>query len=166
MALIDKHYILNEEVKGINSFALEHYNEIKKAYPNKPDEWILSVYKQNGKYYKIDKSRAHIKSYELVKLISSDKIRFSFEELQKLPTALYDISNSDIKDISAFDDSNFIEYRCKEDDLIIPSWLFKQEPKLIYYYADCECYVVSYEYYKAYCISYKQRNDKDMHFIW
>ena len=166
LALIDKHYILNEEVEGINKYALEHFIEIKNAYPNKPDEWILKVCKKKGKYYLIDESRAHIKSYDLIKTISNDKVKFSFEELQHLPTALYDISNSEIKDISAFDDSNFIEYHCIEDDYDIPTWLFNQKPENIYYYADCECDVVSYDYHKAYCISYKERNQKDINFIY
>ena len=130
LALIDKHYILNEEVEGINKYALEHFTEIKNAYPNKPDDWILKVCKKKGKYYLIDESRAHIKSYDLVKLISNDKVKFSFEELQKLPTALYDISNSEIKDISAFDDSNFIEYKLKEQKKN------KNEVEHTYFYAD------------------------------
>ena len=159
LALIENHYILNEDVEGINSFGLEHYNEIKQAYPNKPDEWIFKVYRQNGKYYKTDESRAHIKSYELVKTISNDKIRFSFEELQHLPTALYDISNSEIKDISAFDDSNFIEYKPIDKKK-------KKEVEQTYYYADCECDTVSYDYHKAYCISFKERYEKDIHFIY
>jgi hypothetical protein len=80
--------LINEEVNGITKYALEHYEEIKQAYPNKPDEWILKVNKKSGYKYRIDESRAHIKSYELVKLVSSDKVKFSFEELQHLPTAL------------------------------------------------------------------------------
>ena len=49
LALIDNHYILNEEVEGINKYALEHFTEIKNAYPNKPDDWILKVCKKKGK---------------------------------------------------------------------------------------------------------------------
>ena len=49
LALIAKHYILNEELKGINKFALNHYNEIKQTYPNKNDKWILNVYNKSGK---------------------------------------------------------------------------------------------------------------------
>ena len=160
LALIEKHYILNEEVEGINAYALEHYQEIKNAYPNKPDEWILKVCRKRGNYYETNEKQAHIRSYELLEIVSSDKVKFSFEELQYLPTALYDISNSDIKDISAFDDTNFVEYKPieKKDkkNEIIPT----------YYYADCECDVVSFDYHKAYCISYKERNENDIHFIY
>ena len=70
LALIHDHYILNEDVKGINKYALEHYEEIKKANPNKPDEWIFKVYKMRNNRYETDNSKAHIKSYEFVKMIS------------------------------------------------------------------------------------------------
>ena len=170
LAIIDKHYILNEDVEGINKFALSHYEEIKKACPNKPDEWILKVKRiKNGKY-EIDNAKAHIKSYELVQIISNEKIRFSFEELQHLPTALYDISNSEIKDISVFDDSNFIEYKPKDanarQEQTKEKDIKQKDVEHAYYYADCECDVVSFEFHKAYCISYKERNEKDIHFIY
>ena len=63
LALISKHYILNEEVQGVNKYALEHYNEIKQLNPKKLDEWVLRVNKKSGKYFRIDESKAHIKSY-------------------------------------------------------------------------------------------------------
>jgi hypothetical protein len=86
LALIHDHYILNEDVKGISSYALEHYEDIKQANPNKSDEWILKVVKKAGNNYRIDNKQAHIKSYELIKMISSD-IPFSFEELDHLPSS-------------------------------------------------------------------------------
>ena len=46
LALIHDHYILNEDVQGVNKYALEHYEDIKKANPDKNDEWIFKVYKQ------------------------------------------------------------------------------------------------------------------------
>ena len=49
LTLIAKHYILNEEIKGINKFVLTHYNEIKQTYPDKSDEWVLNVYNKSGK---------------------------------------------------------------------------------------------------------------------
>ena len=49
LTLIAKHYILNEELKGINKFALTHYNEIKQTHPNKSDKWVLNVYNKSGK---------------------------------------------------------------------------------------------------------------------
>ena len=85
---------------------MEHYEEIKKANPNKPDEWIFKVYIQENGKYKIKESRAHIKSYEFVQMISSD-IPFSFEELENIPTSLYDLSKCDIKDISAYTEKKF-----------------------------------------------------------
>ena len=96
LALIDKHYILNERVDCVSSYALLHYKQIKQDCPNKPEEWILKVSRRRGNTYEID-SRSHIKSYELVKIATSNRIAFNYEELEKLPTALYDLANSHIK---------------------------------------------------------------------
>ena len=91
--------------------------------------------------------------------------------MQFLPSALLD-NKTEIKDISLIDDSNFIRYEPKhftEDDLIIPPWFYDEnyEPPIskwlfnekdpTYYYADCESDVVTYEFHKAYCISYRKR---------
>ena len=57
--------------------------------------------------YETDSSKAHMKSYDFIQMISSN-IPFSFEELEHIPTSLYDLSKCDIKDISAFTDKNFI----------------------------------------------------------
>ena len=79
LALIDKHYILNETIDGISSFALLHYNQIKQDCPNKPDEWILKVNARRGNKYETNNRQAHIKSYELVKIATSNRIAFNFE---------------------------------------------------------------------------------------
>ena len=46
LVLIDKHYILNEVVQGVTAYALKNYKQIKQDCPNKPDEWILKVYRR------------------------------------------------------------------------------------------------------------------------
>ena len=60
LALISKHYILNEEVQGVNKYALEHYNEIKQLNPKKLDEWILRVIKKSGNNFRIDNKQVMI----------------------------------------------------------------------------------------------------------
>ena len=54
LALVDKHYILNEKVDGVCSYALQHYKQIKQDCPNKPEEWILKVSRRRGKTYEIN----------------------------------------------------------------------------------------------------------------
>ena len=110
LALIDKHYILNEVVQGVTAYALKNYKQIKQDCPNKPDDWILKVYRRRGNTYEICSRDAHIKSYELVKLATSNRITFNYEELEHLPTSLYNLSNSHIEDISAFTDSNLVQF--------------------------------------------------------
>ena len=103
------------------------YEEIKKVNPDKDDEWIFKVYIREKGKYKIKESRANIKSYELIKMISSD-IPFSLEELEHLPSSLYDFSKTEIKDISAFTDNNFILNQPKDKK--------KNEVEHTYFYAD------------------------------
>ncbi|MBR4316128.1 MAG: hypothetical protein IKP65_04065, partial [Alphaproteobacteria bacterium] len=152
LALIDEHYILNEEVQGINKFYLKNYEEINKACSDKPIEWRMKVSKKKGKYYMIDESKAHMKSYELVEMMTSDKVEWNFEELKVLPSNLWKQSTSEIKDLSQFSDIDFIPYSEEEK---------KEENEHIYYYADTET-DVSGEYHKAFCISYTLRGSNEI----
>lgn len=147
LALIDEHYILNEEVQGINKFYLKNYDEINKACSDKPIEWRMKVSKKRGNRYMIDESKAHMKSYEFVEMMTSDKIEWNFEELKALPSNLWNHSTSEIKDLSKFSDIDFIPFEDKEQ---------KEKEMKEYYYADTEC-DVSGEYHKAFCISYTLR---------
>ena len=61
LALIDKHYILNEVVQDVTAYALKNYKQIKQDCPNKPEEWILKVYRRRGNTYEICSRDAHIK---------------------------------------------------------------------------------------------------------
>jgi RNA-splicing ligase RtcB len=90
-----------------------NYDKLKIMYPNKDDKEILTLSK-NGKRYTPMKGRTYINSYDLINIISSDKVPFSFEELQILPAVLLD-SKATIKDISLFDDNNFKEYKPLEE---------------------------------------------------
>ena len=152
------------------SYALQHYKQIKQDCPNKPEEWILKVYSRRGNTYEINNRQAHIKSYELVKLATSNRIAFNYEELEKLPTSLYDLANSHIDDIAAFDDNNFIPYvkdevKTKTSEKSTKqikkesSSAAKREIVYSYYYADTECDVTG-PVHKAYWISYRKRGCK------
>ena len=119
---------------------------------------MLRVNKKSGKYFRIDAANSHIKSYDLINIISSDRIEFSYDETQFLPSVLMD-SKSEIKDISLFDDSNFVKYEVK------PVKKDSKEIEYTYFYADTETDVVSYKYHKAFCISYQQRGENEIHCI-
>ena len=109
LALIHDHYILNETIEGITPKALKQYIEIKAAYPDKDDEWIFGVNKQQGKQFKHDSSKnCSIKSYEFIQIITSELTPFSLEDLEHLPTSLYDLSKLEIEDLDHFTNKNFI----------------------------------------------------------
>ena len=74
LALIEGHFILNEIVEGISSFALKNYKEINEILEGKDDAYKLKVVKQLNGRYKTDTKQAHIKSYELIRLITQNKV--------------------------------------------------------------------------------------------
>ena len=150
LALIDEHYILNEEVQGINKLYLKNYEEINKECSNKPIEWRMKLYKK----YMINEKQAHMKSYEFVEMMTSDKIEWNFEELKALPSNIWNVSNSEIKDLKAYSDCDFISFNEEEK---------KKEKKIehSFYYADTET-DVSGEYHKAFCISYTLRGSNEI----
>ena len=120
----------------------------------------MKVSRRRGNKYEID-SRSHIKSYELVKLATSNLIAFNFEELEKLPTALYDLANSYIENIDSFDDSNFVPYIQPSEKSTKQINKEKKEIVNTYYYADTECDVIG-SFHKAYWISYRKRGCKEI----
>ena len=100
----------------------------------------------------------------MVKLATSDLVSFNYEELERLPTALYDLANTHIEDISLFDDKNFVPFIKSSEKTNKQIKRDKQEIIYIYYYADCECDVTE-THHKAYWISYKKRGcDEIKHF--
>ena len=74
LALIEGHYILNETVEGISSYSLKNYKEIEEVLKDKNYAYKLTVVKQVNGRFKIDTKQAHIKSYELIRLITRNKI--------------------------------------------------------------------------------------------
>ena len=90
LILYHKHYFLDEEINGISMFAINHYDEIKKAHPDKSDEWIFTCTELNSKTgkFKSRPDRAKISSGDLVRLVTSDNIEFSFEEQYMMSSSL------------------------------------------------------------------------------
>ena len=74
LSLIDEHYILNERVEGIASYALKNYKEIDEVLKEKDDAYKLKIIKQsNGRFY-TDSKQSHIKSYELIRLVIQNNV--------------------------------------------------------------------------------------------
>ena len=105
LALIDGHYILNEDVEGVSTYYIKYYDDIEnKCKDMDPADKFKIVKKSNGKYKK-DKSKYHeIKSYEFVRFMTSDQKPWSFDELNQLKNNTYELND-------LFDDSS------DEDDL-------------------------------------------------
>ena len=107
LALIYKHYILNEDVEGVSTYYLKNYDDIEdKCKDMEPADKFKITKKSNGKY-KQDKSKYYeIKSYEFVKFMTSDNKTWTFDDLCHLKTNLYDLSD-EIYDLSNFTDRDF-----------------------------------------------------------
>ena len=67
LAMIDSHFMLNEVVKGVASYALKNYREINENC-KRDDEFKLAITGQQNHLYKSNSNKSHIKSYELVNL--------------------------------------------------------------------------------------------------
>ena len=148
LALIHKHYILNETVQGINKYYLDNYEDINEHCKDKSDEWKMKLYRK----YKIDERRAHMKSYEFVLKMTDDFEKWSFDELKVLPTSLYDLATSEIKDLTNYCDKDFKPFKVKKE---------KEHKEPVVFYADTEC-DVSGLFHIVYCISYCQRGSNQI----
>lgn len=157
LALINGHYILNEDVKGVSTFYLKNYDNIENTCSNmEPEEKFKIVKKSNGKYKK-DKSMYHeIKSYDFVKFMTSDQQTWTFDDLCHLKNNLYEFNTSEIKDLNNFTDKDFIE--------ISKINYTEQEDKISkIYFADTET-DTSGPYHVAFCIAYAQEDEIDNNF--
>ena len=107
LALIDGHYILNEDVEGVSTYYIKNYDDIEdKCKDKEPEEKFKIAKVSNGKY-KQDKTRYNeIKSYDFVKFMTSDNKTWPFDDLCHLKTNLYDLSD-EIYDLNNFTDRDF-----------------------------------------------------------
>ena len=67
LAMIDSHFIINEVVEGISSYALKNYREIDDNC-KQDDRYKLTITEQQNRRYKSNSKKSHIKSYELINL--------------------------------------------------------------------------------------------------
>ena len=160
LVLLNKHYFLNENVEGINKYYLDHYDEINEACKNKSNEWKMKVYtiknRKGKQVYEINNKQAHMKSYEFVRLMTSDHVNWSFDELCHLKSNLYEFASKDIKDLNNFSDKDFKSFNDNTK---------KKTKKLEHtiYFADTETDITG-DIHKAFCIVYSSNDDNTFKF--
>ena len=155
LALIYKHYILNEDVEGVSTFYLKNYDDIENNCKDmEQDEKFKITKKSNGKYKK-DKSMYHeIKSYDFVKFMTSDNKTWSFDDLCHLRNNLYEFNTDEIKDLNNFTDKDFKAFEHQEP---------KENEISKIYFADTET-DTSGPYHIAFCIAYSEQDELDNNF--
>ena len=155
LALINGHYILNEDVEGVSTFYLKNYDDIEATCQDmEADEKFKIVKKSNGKY-KQDKSKYHeIKSYDFVKFMTSDNKTWSFDDLCHLRNNLYEFNTNEINDLNNFTDKDFKAFELQDD---------KENEISKIYFADTET-DTSGPYHVAFCIAYSEQDETDENF--
>ena len=99
LALIDGHYILNEDVEGVSTYYIKNYDDIEdKCKDMEPADKFKIARISNGKYVHHKTKYNEIKSYDFVKFMTSDNKTWSFNELNQLKINLYDLNNSSDED--------------------------------------------------------------------
>ena len=94
MALIDGHYILNEDVKGVSTFYLKNYDDIEDKCKDKEPADKFKISAKNKNYVQNKARYNEVKSYEFVKFMTSDQKPWSFDELNQLKINTYDLFDS------------------------------------------------------------------------
>ena len=155
LALINKHYILNEDVKGVSTFYLKNYDVIETTCQDmKPEDKFKITKKSNGKYIK-DKSMYHeMKSYDFVKFMTSDNKTWSFDDLCHLKNNLYEFNTNEIYDLNNFTDRDFKEIEPQKNKEVEISKI---------YFADTET-DTSGPYHVAFCIAFSEQDEIDENF--
>ena len=155
LALINGHYILNEDVEGVSTFYLKNYDDIENNCKDmEADEKFKITKISNGKY-KQDKSKYHeIKSYNFVKFMTSDNKTWAFDDLCHLRNNLYEFNTDEIKDLNNFTDKDFKAFEHQEP---------KETEISKIYFADTET-DTSGPYHVAFCIAYSEQDELDNNF--
>ena len=157
LALIDGHYILNEDVEGVSTFYLKNYDDIEnKCKDKEPADKFKIARISNGKYVQHKTKYHEIKSYNFVKFMTSDNKTWAFDDLCHLRNNLYEFNTSEIKDLNNFSDKDFIEIaKINFDD--------KDVEISKVYFADTET-DTSGLYHVAFCIAYVEEDETDENF--
>lgn len=155
LALINGHYILNEDVEGVSTFYLKNYDNIELTCQDMEHDYKFKITKITNGKYKQDKSKYHeIKSYDFVKFMTSDNKTWSFDDLCHLRNNLYEFNTDEIKDLNNFTDKDFKAFEHQEP---------KETEISKIYFADTET-DTSGPYHVAFCIAYSEQDELDNNF--
>ena len=157
LALINKHYVLNENVEGVSTFYINHYDDIENKCKDKQAIERFKISALDNKKYKHNKTKYHeIKSYDLIKFMTSDHITWSFDDLCHLKNNLYEFNTNEIKDLNNF---------CDKDFKVVERSEVKQDKTKItkIYFADTET-DTSGDNHVAFCIAYAEQDVLDNEF--
>ena len=157
LVLINKHYILNENVEGVSTFYINNYDDIENKCKNKPSIERFKISRVKNGMYRQDITKYHeIKSYDLIQFMTSDHNTWSFDDLCHLKNNLYEFNTNEIKDLNNYCDKDFkvVEKQTKQEKE-------KQESKV--YFADTET-DTSGDNHVAFCIAYAEQDILDSNF--
>ena len=155
LALIYKHYILNEDVEGVSTFYIKNYDNIENNCKDMEQDYKFKITKISNGKYKQDKSKYHeIKSYDFVKFMTSDNKTWSFDDLCHLRNNLYEFNTDEIKDLNNFTDKDFKAFEHQEP---------KETEISKIYFADTET-DTSGPHHVAFCIAYSEQDETDENF--
>ena len=157
LALINGHYILNEDVKGVSRFYIKNYDDIEDKCKDMKQEDKFKITKiNNGKYKHVSTRYSEIKSYDFVKFMTSDNQSWAFDDLCHLQNNLYEFNTIEIKDLNNFTDRDFIE-------IAKINYIPKDVEISKIYFADTET-DTSGPYHVAFCIAYAEQDELDNNF--
>ena len=169
LVLINKHYVLNENVEGVSTFYINHYDDIENKCKDKPAIEKFKISALDNKKYKHNKTKYHeIKSYDLIQFMTSDHNTWTFDDLCHLKNNLYEFNTNEIKDLNNFCDKDFklvekSESKQKDDKITKPSKLAKTPKEAKIYFADTET-DTSGDNHVAFCIAYAEQDVLDNEF--
>ena len=120
LALIDGHYILNEDVKGVSTFYLKNYDDIEDKCKDKEPAEKFKISAKNKNYVQNKARYNEVKSYEFVRFMTSDQKPWSIDELNQLKINTYELN--DLFDSSDSSDEDDLKDSCDfsdEDDYYV-----------------------------------------------
>ena len=151
LALVNGHYILNEDVKGVSTFYLKNYDDIEDKCKDMKPENKFKISAKNKNYVQNKARYTEIKSYEFVKFMTSDNKTWSFDDLCHLKNNLYEFNTSEIYDLNNFCDKDFKKIEPQPNKEVEISKI---------YFADTET-DTSGPYHVAFCIAYAEEDETD-----
>lgn len=157
LVLINKHYVLNENVEGVSTFYINNYDDIEEKCKDKPSNERFKISRVKNGMYRQDKTKYHeIKSYDLIQFMTSDHNTWTFDDLCHLKNNLYEFNTNEIKDLNNF---------CDKDFKVVEKLESKKEDNKIskIYFADTETDTSGINHV-AFCIAYAEQDVLDSNF--